>query len=381
MQVARTAALGRQFSSSSSSTAAVPALVSQASSALQSDLVQRSLAVEQLGGRSSVSGIRATVFGGSGFLGKYVINRLGKCGSQVVIPYRGDGMEIRNLKMMGDLGQILPTQFHLRDKQTVEDCCAESNVVVNCIGRDWQTNNFSYHDVHVHGARVIAESAKEQGVDRFVHVSAMGAAEDSKSEFLATKWEAEQVVKEIYPDATIIRPAHIYGMEDRFVQKVARFADLCDKFPLVYSGETRFSPVHVHDVADGIMTCIKNPLTTAGQTYELAGNDVVSFKEIVAMVQEKMNLPQHTREIPEPIAMLVSGIWEKWPFFHKPIMQDQIKQLQYDYIKSPESLGFDDLMMEPRKFDESVNSQIEMWSGIGVVKPYRTGSESAISIH
>jgi uncharacterized protein YbjT (DUF2867 family) len=109
------------------------------------------------GGRQSVSGIVATVFGCTGFLGHYVVNELGRHGSQVVVPYRGEESSVNALKVMGDIGQIVPVQWDIRDKQSIRRVIQHSNVVVNCSGRRWDTRNFKMRQVHVDGAKLIAE--------------------------------------------------------------------------------------------------------------------------------------------------------------------------------------------------------------------------------
>ncbi|XP_035231772.1 NADH dehydrogenase [ubiquinone] 1 alpha subcomplex subunit 9, mitochondrial-like, partial [Stegodyphus dumicola] len=146
------------------------------------------------GGRSSFNGKIATVFGASGFLGRAVVNQLGKIGTTVVIPYRGDPYLINRLKLCGDLGQIYFTPFYLKDEDTLYKSMKYSNVVINLIGRDFETKNFPFEEVHVKAARNIARIAKELGVETLVHVSALNAREKPEpiilkkgSKFYATK--------------------------------------------------------------------------------------------------------------------------------------------------------------------------------------------------
>lgn len=129
------------------------------------------------------------------------------------------------LKVCGDLGQVYFHPFSLNDEESIEKVVRYSNVVINLIGRDWETRNFSYDDVHVKGAKLLAKIAKRNGVERFIHVSALNAAESPEpvilkngSKFLASKWRGEQAVLEEFPEATIFRPADIYGQEDRFLR-------------------------------------------------------------------------------------------------------------------------------------------------------------------
>lgn len=108
------------------------------------------------GGRSSFNGCVATVFGNSGFLGRYVCNKLGKTGTQMILPYRADHYEVLRLKVAGDLGQVLFHPYNLKDEQSIREAVKYSNVVINLIGRDWETKNYKFDDVHVEGARRLA---------------------------------------------------------------------------------------------------------------------------------------------------------------------------------------------------------------------------------
>lgn len=177
------------------------------------------------GGRSSFNGIVATVFGATGFTGRYVCNRLGKTGTQLIIPYRADYYEAQRLKLCGDLGQVLFQPYNLKDEKSIEKAVRYSNVVINLVGRDWETKNFKFEDVHVEGARRLARIAKEAGVKRFIHVSALNASENPEphvvkngSKFLKSKYFGECAVREEFPEAVIFRPADIYGQEDRFLR-------------------------------------------------------------------------------------------------------------------------------------------------------------------
>lgn len=177
------------------------------------------------GGRSSFSGIVATVFGTTGFMGRYVVNKLGKIGSQLIIPYRCDPYHVRHLKLAGDLGQVLFQPFHLQDVASIKKAVKYSNVVINLIGREWETKNFKFDDVHVTGARAIARACKEAGVPRLIHVSALNVTDKPErfvmkkpSNFFSSKYRGELAVLEEFPDATIIRPSDVYGQEDRFLR-------------------------------------------------------------------------------------------------------------------------------------------------------------------
>merc|ERR1719347_2005515 len=150
------------------------------------------------GGRSSFSGDVVTVFGGTSFLARGVNNRLGKNGSQIIFPYRGEHYKMMRLKVVGDLGQVLFTPMELTDDDSIRRAISHSNIVINLIGRTWETSNFSYEDVNIIGPQRIARLCKEAGVPRLVHMSHINARERPEvaflpggSRFLATKYEGE----------------------------------------------------------------------------------------------------------------------------------------------------------------------------------------------
>jgi len=233
------------------------------------------------GGRSSFNGIVATVFGATGFLGRYVCNKLGKSGTQVIIPYRGDHYDVLRLRLVGDLGQVLFFPYNLRDEESIRKAMKYSNVVINLVGRDWETMNFKFKDVHVTGARTIARIARECGVKRLIHMSSLNCEDPEAhslgilpdgSQFLKSKYQGEFAVREEFPDATIFRPSDIWGQEDRFCRYYAHFWRRTFQWlPLWHRGEkTEKQPVYVSDVAQGIINAIRDP-DTAGKTYDVVG--------------------------------------------------------------------------------------------------------------
>ncbi|KAJ8867340.1 hypothetical protein PR048_031141, partial [Dryococelus australis] len=230
------------------------------------------------GGRSSFNGIVATVFGSSGFLGRYVCNRLGKIGTQLIIPYRGDHYDVLRLKMVGDLGQVLFLPFNLCDEVSIRKALKYSNVAINLVGRDWETKNFKFDDVHVDGARRLARIAREMGVEKFIHPIILKKG----SQCLASKWWGEQAVREEFPDAIIIKPGVIYGQEDRFIRSYTYFwRRQIRAMPLWLKGEqTVRQPVYVADVAAAIVNAIKDP-DAVGKTFQAIGPKKYLLSELV----------------------------------------------------------------------------------------------------
>ncbi|KAJ1942806.1 Protein-lysine N-methyltransferase efm5, partial [Kickxella alabastrina] len=174
-------------------------------------------------GRQSWNGQTATVFGCSGFLGRYVVARLARQGTKVIIPYRGLYEYVRHLRPTGDLGMIVPMEFDVRNPKQIEECVRYSDVVINLIGRNYETKNFSFDQVHVEGAQRIAEISREAGVSRLIHVSNIGARTNAHSDVLVSKAFGEQRVRESFPGANIVRSATMYGYEDELLNNIGMY--------------------------------------------------------------------------------------------------------------------------------------------------------------
>lgn len=238
------------------------------------------------GGRSSVSGVTATVFGCTGFLGRYVVNKLGRVGTTVVVPHRiNDEDNVRHLKLMGDLGMINPIPFHARDQESIARAVEKSDVVINLLGKQMKTRNFDYVGSNVEAVSNIAKVCKEVGVPKFIHVSAVAASEESQSEWLRCKAMGEQQVRNYYPDATILRSNVIYGEEDNFLNLIAKWTKIWGHMPLLGNGSNKLSPVYVDDVAECVRASVFEGVH-AGKTYELHGPEEMSLYKTARWVQE-----------------------------------------------------------------------------------------------
>jgi len=292
------------------------------------------------GGRSSVSGIKACVFGGTGFLGKYVINRLGKVGSQLVIPYRGDEVDVRPLKLAADLGmtRFLPTTIRsLDDIEAAVDGC---NVVVNLLGRHVESTRWSFQDVNATFPSVLAQVCADRGVERFVHVSALGGYMDSPSAFSRSKAIGEELVREAYPDATILRPATIFGDEDKFLNRIAKLSQTLPFYPLVDAATTKQQPVYMDDVAHAVeKACFTDE--HMGKTIDLAGPKVYTNKEIVDYVYATIKEESNAINLPKPIGYGLAYGMQQIP--NPWFSLDVLKRQSVDLVMPEGALGFDEL--------------------------------------
>ncbi|PFH53939.1 hypothetical protein AMATHDRAFT_735 [Amanita thiersii Skay4041] len=260
-------------------------------------------------GYSAVSGHVATVFGCTGFLGRYLVAKLAKMGTQVIVPYR-DENEARLFKPMGDLGQIVRMEWDIRNEKQIAECLRHSDIVYNLVGRDYETKNFSFSDVHVAGAERIAKIAAAEGVSRIVHISHLNASTTSSSQFYQTKAKGEERVKKVFPNATIIRPGPMYGYEDKLLTNIA-------VWPIWWKlnhAETTIRPVHVIDVAQALTNLMSLPEITG--TLSLAGPSTLTFQYLLDLVSSvTLQPPSRAPVLPKRVASVLAkasqSVW--WP--------------------------------------------------------------------
>ncbi|KAG6544334.1 hypothetical protein Mapa_014168 [Marchantia paleacea] len=326
------------------------------------------------GGRSSVSGYVATVFGATGFLGRYVVQQLARMGSQVFVPYRGLEDEFKHLKLMGDLGQVVPIKYDARDEDSIKAAMASSNVVINLIGRDYETSNFSFEELNVAIPERLSRLAREHGdISRYIQVSCLGASPGNPAKHYRTKAEGDKWTLENFPEATVLKPAALVGTEDRLLNKWAMFAKKMPSVPIIGSGNNKLQPVHVLDVAAAVVASVKDDGSSIGKTYELGGPDVFTVNELVALVFESIREEPRVTHIPFQVAKVMAGPneWLKGLSFPTPKMvtfsRNNVDSLQVDYLVSPNALTFKDLGIRPRKL-----------TGVAIehLYQYRTGGPS-----
>ncbi|KAF7155172.1 hypothetical protein CNMCM5623_006599 [Aspergillus felis] len=297
------------------------------------------------GGRSSLGGHTATVFGATGFLGRYIVNKLANQGCTVVVPFREE-MTKRHLKPTGDLGRVVFIEYDLRNTQSIEESVRHSDVVYNLVGRQYPTKNFSYTDVHVDGTERIAEAVAKYDIDRFIHVSSYNADKNSPSEFFRTKGWGEEVARSIYPETTIVRPAPMFGFEDNLLHKLAGVTNLFTSNRM----QERFWPVHAIDVGSALELMLHDD-TTAGQTFELYGPKNYSTAEIAELVDRE--ILKHRRHINVPKAILkpAAHYLNKLLWWHT-ISADEVEREFIDQTIDKTAKTFSDLGIEPAELSD-----------------------------
>lgn len=289
-----------------------------------------------------------TIYGGSGFVGRYIARRLAKEGWRVRVAVRRPN-EAMHVKPYGTPGQVEPVLCNIRDDASVRAVMQGADAVVNCVGILAEDGKNRFDAVQAEGPGRVARIASEMGISRMVHISAIGADAASKSDYARTKALGEQAVLQYMPDAVILRPSIVFGAEDQFFNRFARMAQLGPILPVV-GAETRFQPVYVDDVARAAVLGVVGK--AAPGIYELGGPDVSTFRALMSQMLDVIQRRRMIVNIPFPVARVMAfgfDMLNKVTLGLVPaqITRDQVRNLARDNVVAEGAKGFADLGIEP----------------------------------
>ena len=289
-----------------------------------------------------------TIYGGSGFIGRYIARRMAKDGWRVRIAVRRPN-EALFVKPYGVVGQVEPVLCNIRDDKSVASALRGADVVVNCVGLLQEKAKNTFNSVQNEGADRIARLAASEGVVRIVHVSAIGADINADSDYAKSKAMGEANILKHMPNAVILRPSIVFGAEDQFFNRFASMARFGPILPIV-GAETKFQPVSVDDVAEAAVLGITG-IAKPG-IYELAGPDQDTFRGLMYRMLKVIQRRRLVLDVPMFMARLMAASFEmgnKLTFGIAPVpmTRDQVKSLSVDNVPSGEFPGFEELGIEP----------------------------------
>ena len=290
-----------------------------------------------------------TIFGGSGFVGRYVARRMAQAGWRVRVAVRRPNEAIF-VRTYGVPGQVEPIACNIRDDASVAQALAGADAAVNCVGIHAEAGANRFEAVHAEGAGRIARAAAAAGVGRLVHVSAIGADPGSPSAYARSKAAGEAAVRAAFPGAVILRPSIIFGPEDQFFNRFAAMTRTSPVLPVV-GGTTRFQPVHVDDVAAAAERAIRTDV--APGVYELGGPETLSFAELMRRMLAEIRRRRIVLDLPfwvaRPIATVLDGVQAATlGLFHNGMLtRDQLRNLARDNVVAPDARGLADLGIAP----------------------------------
>lgn len=295
----------------------------------------------------------ATIFGGSGFIGRSIVQLLARRGWQVRVAVRRP-REARSLQPLGDVSQIAPIAAKVQDAASVKAAVAGADLVINLTGLLYETGDQTFEAVHVEGAAGIARAAADCGAKRLIHFSALGADPAAPPAYARTKGRGEAAVREAFLGATIFRPSIVFGPDDDFFNRFARMAVMSPTLPLIGGGKAKFQPVYVGDVAAAVMASLDHG-EAAGQTYELAGPSIYSFRELLEMTLAEIGRRRLLVPLSYEMAGHIAGMAEGTSKLAglagiplpPPLTRDQVAMLRRDNVASGTLPGLSDLGITP----------------------------------
>lgn len=294
-----------------------------------------------------------TIFGGSGFVGRYIARRMARAGWRVRVAVRRPN-EALFVRTYGTPGQVEPVACNIRDDASVRAALAGADAAVNCVGILVEEGRNRFDAVQADGAGRIARLAAAAGVGRMVHVSAIGADAASDSAYARSKAAGEAAVLEAFPHAVILRPSVIFGAEDQFFNSFAAMTRLSPFLPIT-GAATRFQPVYVDDVAAAAECALSGQ--AAPGVYELGGPQVARFDALMEMMLRHIRRRRIVIALPQPIARLMATVLDAISaatlglFVNRILTRDQLVNLGRDNIVTDQVRGFADLGIAPTALD------------------------------
>jgi NADH dehydrogenase len=278
-----------------------------------------------------------------------------------------------HLQPLGGVGQIVPVQANVRYPESLITAAEDADAVVNLVGILFTAGKQTFKSVQDEGAGNVAKAAKAAGARTFVHVSAIGAAADSASIYARTKAEGEAAVKDVLPDATIIRPSVVFGPEDEFFNRFAALARISPVLPLIGGGHTKFQPVFVGDVAQTIVAALEGRAAAAEAPYELGGPEVLTMREVMERVLAYTMRSRPLVPLPFWLAKLQGAFLQWLP--NPPLTVDQVRLLERDNVVSDAAIKagrtLEGLGIEPVPVASVVPDYLEQFRPRGQFSVYK----------
>lgn len=303
---------------------------------------------------------QACVFGGTGFIGRQIVRLLAKDGYTVKVVTRVPAAAYF-LKTAGQVGQIVPVSFDSGDEEGLREAVRGCSVAVNCVGILYEKKRGDFAHIHTEFPRRLAKACRSEGVERLIHISALGC-NDSDSIYGKTKYAGERAVLENFTKATILRPSVVFGPEDNFFNMFARLSVVLPALPLIGGGHTRFQPVYVCDVAESVMAALHSE-ETMGKVYALGGPEILTFRQIYEKMFSYTGRRRCLVTVPWSIAYAQGAILGLLP---TPVLtSDQVSSLKTDTIVGPGELSLRDLGINPTALDSILPTYLSRYRAGG----------------
>jgi NADH dehydrogenase len=294
---------------------------------------------------------QVTVFGGTGFLGSRIIERLSRDGATMRVAVRHpDRFEAITTSIAN--GQAIPIAADVRDPSTVAVAIAGSDAVVNAVSAYVEQGGVTYTGVHVYGAGNVATACQAQNVARLIHISGIGANPASRSRYIRARGLGELAAQNSFPKVTIMRPSVMFAVNEGVLSVLEKLTRSTPIIPLIGGGRTRLQPVHVNDVAEAVYQSLHRP-DAVGKTYELAGPETYTIRQILDLVLARNGRSRRFISIPFELASPLARVLERFP--EAPLTVAQVDLLRGDNVMGTGVPGFEELSIIPQTLRDTIS--------------------------
>lgn len=301
----------------------------------------------------TLDGKLVCIFGGGGFLGRYISQRLLANGARVRIAERSV-KNAMHIKPLGNLGQTQFASADVTKKESVERAVHGCDAVINLVG----VFGSDMEKVNVEGARNVAEAAAASNCTALIQMSAIGADPESPSLYGRSKAGGEKATQEAFPSVTILRPSIVFGREDAFINRFAGMIQMLPIVPIIGS-DTKFQPVFVGDVADAVALVLASVAKHAGKIFELGGPEVISMGDLNRRIAALASREREFIEVPDFAAKILAMLPGS------PISTDQYRMLAVDNVVGSKAKGLADLSITPTSLDAVAAGWMERYAEHG----------------
>jgi len=299
------------------------------------------------------------IFGGSGQIGRYLIRKLTQNNLRVTVVTRNIHQKSYKIKTQGNAGYIEIVEANIYDETKIRSLFKEADICINLVGILFEKKGGnSFKNIHVLFPSILAKLCKENGLKQFIHLSALGINKANDSEYARSKLEGEKNIMNYFPLATILRPSVVYSVDDNFTTNFMTLLKNLPIFPLYYSGNTKFMPIHCSDLVEVIFQVISKNINS--NILECVGQEIISFKEILERLSKLIDKKTIFISLPTSIASLTAKFFQILP---NPLLtEDQLRLLKYDNVSSGKyKTNFDVGVPSKRTFDIEVKKYCYMW--------------------
>lgn len=291
------------------------------------------------------------IFGGTGFIGRHIVKELSKTGARINIYTRNPEAGLY-LKTSGSVGQISLIKGDITNTKLIDKLARQSSIIINCVGMAHERRHDSFIDKHAKFPELLGKLSSKYGIHKVVHISSLGVDQNTKSKYAVTKLQGEESLSRNFPNATIIRPSVVFGIDDQFFNKLAALIKFLPFIPLIGTKNTKFQPVYVNDIAKSIYKIITTENEYDGKIYELGGPDTYNMKQIYEYIANTINIKRPMISVPYLIVKIFAVFFELFP--NPTCTRDQIKLLQTHNITQEKAWTFFHLQIQPHKIEEIV---------------------------